>query len=66
MIQKKKSSVEKLKNCNIKIDSTTSTQGKKIVRKAFLDLLVELSHDEEKLTDKELLDEVNTMLIAVR
>lgn len=36
------------------------------VRKAFLDLLMELSDKGEKLTDQELQDEVSTMLPSVR
>lgn len=43
-----------------------SSADRGVTRKAFLDLLMELSNDGTKFTDEELREEVDTMMIAVR
>lgn len=43
----------------------TITGGDENHRKAFLDLLMELTNDGMKFTDEELREEVDTMMIAV-
>ncbi|KAK0181268.1 hypothetical protein PV327_003562 [Microctonus hyperodae] len=46
------------------LKNTKSSEKEKIQRKAFLDHLMELSDEETKFTDKELREEVNSMMTA--